>query len=408
MQSGEERLVTRAAEAGGNGTDAPVVGLIPDGMADRWDTVYTNPAALFFAPEDHARRLTALVAACGADPRGTLTDGTVSDFDRWAALCRAMPRLAGHPLYLRVHALLEAAFGWTEPLCPRNAAASWAFCAEKLCAEVCTPSVLAAWCGATFCPALFPDREGSLWDGVTDLTTLQAAMAVRLTGKAGEQPKAPPAVWMLPDGYNFARPDPYRAEKSLRAVLDAGQDAPGTVLFGDGPLDEGERYLLLTQLVRTAGRLCREAGQTLSLCGRWGALRPLIAYLDGADCLPATVCWIRDPEKVPAGAELMLPVPRPRRRDGERRPSPVSVGLWLDGGAEPEAVAGKLTAYAARFPLGAAPGVRISVRTVADLAQVAVLRRVLRNLLSRWAAVGAGPSDPEVQADLVARLSGGR
>lgn len=408
MQSGEEVPVGRATEAGGDGTDAPVVGLIPDGMADRWDTVYTNPATLFFAPEQDARRLTALVVACGADPRGTLTSGTASDFDRWAALCRAMPRLAGHPLYLRVHALLEAAFGWTEPLCPRNAAASWAFCAEKLCAEVCTPPVLAALCGAAFCQALFPDRAGSLWDGVTDLTTLQAAIATRLTGKAGEPPKSPPAVWMLPEGYSFARPDPYRAEKSLRAVLDAGQDAPGTVLFGDGPLDEGERNLLLTQLVRTAGHLCREAGQTLSLCGRWGALRPLIAYLDGADCLPDTVCWIRDPENVPARAESILPVSRPWRRGGERRPSHVSVGLWLDGGAEPEAVAGQLTAYASRFPLGAAPGVRISVRTVADLAQVAVLRRVLRNLLCRWAVVGTGSSDPETQADLVARLSGGR
>lgn len=408
MQSGEEVPVGRATEAGGDGTDAPVVGLIPDRMADRWDTVYTNPATLFFAPEDDARRLTALVVACGADPRGTLTSGTASDFDRWVALCRAMPRLAGHPLYLRVHALLEAAFGWTEPLCPRNAATSWAFCAEKLCAEVCTPPVLAALCGAAFCQALFPDRAGSLWDGVTDLTTLQAAIATHLTGKAGEPLTSPPAVWMLPKGYSFARPDPYRAEKSLRAVLDAGQDAPGTVLSGDGPLDEGERNLLLTQLVRTAGHLCREAGQTLSLCGRWGALRPLTAYLDGADCLPDTVCWIRDPENVPARAEPILPVSRPRRRVGERRPSHVSVGLWLDGGAEPETVTGQLTAYASRFPLGAAPGVRISVRTVADLAQVAVLRRVLRHLLSHWAAVGAGPSDSEVQADLVARLSGGR
>ena len=133
----------------------------------------------FASPYDLFRRsdgMSTLLTACGEPPE-LLPDGGAPDYDKLAALCRALPLAPGHPLRRRILALLAEGFEWHDP----------------------RPDPAALWRHLT--RFISPDAQES------DLTL--AALARRM----GAAPDVPDRLFMLtlPDGYAFVRPDPYHA-----------------------------------------------------------------------------------------------------------------------------------------------------------------------------------------------------
>ena len=71
----------------------------------------------FASPYDLFRRsdgMSTLLTACGEPPE-LLPDGGAPDYDKLAALCRALPLAPGPPLRCRILALLAEGFEWHDP-----------------------------------------------------------------------------------------------------------------------------------------------------------------------------------------------------------------------------------------------------------------------------------------------------
>lgn len=353
----------------------PVVeGLLYDGPAGAWERVYTNPAELLGTTE----------SACLRPHIG----GRASDYEAWADFCCMLSAGAGHPQYGRCSALLQSLHAWHPPL---EAADSWQRCVRRLGESTVRLPELAALCGGRFWPGLRLDRTLNLWDGVEDLTTLEASLAQHLEpcGHA----HVTHVLWVLPAEYAFVRPNLYSASRYLQLAL-AGRDGAGESIGmfpGAGALTAEQRWHLLSQLLRLLARLCKERGVTLELCGRWEALRSLTEYLQGAVGLTDMYLWISDP--------LHMCATEPFRD---------RVGLWLRGSDAPASVREALSAYATCCPIGRSPGVRISIKDASDLAQIPILRRTLTDLLDMWGQHMEGPDDPSAKKKILTRLLTGK
>ncbi len=291
--------------------------LCADGTGDPETVRFASPYDLF----RKADGLPALLTACGEPPE-MLPDGGASDYDKLAALCRALPQAPGHPLRRRILSLIAEGFAWYNP----------------------APDPAALWRHLVHYTS--PDSpEG-------DLTL--AALARRM----GAESVAPDGriILPLPDCYTFVRPDPYHA------VLYRGREAAGETLT------PAERDLLFTQRVRETAEVCLARALTLEPVGACGQLEQLARYLTDTHRLPALVCAVTDPEKCDTPPAF---------------PAGVRTALCLRGNAAPAELERKLTSCAARTPLLALDGVLLTVRCAADLGQIPVWRRILRRFLDR-------------------------
>lgn len=276
----------------------------------------------FASPYDLFRRsdgMSTLLTACGEPPE-LLPDGGAPDYDKLAALCRALPLAPGHPLRRRILALLAEGFEWHDP----------------------RPDPAALWRHLT--RFISPDAQEN------DLTL---AVLARRMGAAPDAPDRRVRL-TLPDGYAFVRPDPYHAALCRR------REETGVALA------PAERDLLFTQHVRETAEVCLAQARPLELIGPCGQLEQLARYLADARRLPVLVCALTDPEESDTPPAF---------------PAGVRTALCLRGNASPAELTRKLTFCAARTPLLALDGVLLTVRCATDLGQLPLWRGILREFL---------------------------
>lgn len=247
-----------------------------------------NPADLLRLGSDLT--LCRLLRACGVD-EACITGGA-SDYDKLLALASALPLCEGHPLQDEVNATLTRATGLTAPLCPHTARAHWdawvemnhygrqatATALPTVC-PLCTPAAPRVIRGEN-CTRL-PDP---LAIQAPDLTAWSTALETALPTDGS------PALFALPEGYTFTRPNPYHAN------LVVGKTAREEALTAK------ERDLLVTQALRVWGLAWVGKETSLLLCGGMSeAVTALLAYLSASKALPRMV-WLPDD---PAHAETV-------------------------------------------------------------------------------------------------------
>ena len=287
-----------------------------------------NPADLLRLGADPA--LCRLLRACGVDE--AYITGGASDYDKLLALASALPLCEGHPLRDEVNAALTQATGIPAPLCPHTARAHWdAWVAIHFCGGHATATDLPATC-----PHCAPAAPRVIY--ATDCTPLPDPIAIQapdLTAWSesltNSLPKdGTPALYTLPEGYAFTRPNPYHAGLAVQKAAD------GEFLTAK------ERDLLVTQALRVWG-LALTGKETAPLLllqgGAPDAVTPLLAYLSASKALPAMV-WLPD-DPTHAGAVNGL-YPR------------VGTGYTVTAGEPAEVAKNKKEAYAKTAPIGQA------------------------------------------------------
>lgn len=289
---------------------------------------HRNPADLVGL--DRNIPLQRLLRACGTDE--AYITGGASDYDRFLALAAVLPLCEGHPLRDEVNATLTQATGVKAPLCPHTARAHWDTWAEiyhyggqstvgdlpTVCPHCTTAAPRVIY--ATDCARL-PDPIAIQ---AHDLTAWSESLTNALP-KGGA-----PALYTLPEGYAFTRPNPYHAGLAV-----------GKVAIGEA-LTPKERDILITQALRVWG-LALTGKETAPLWilhgGTAEAVTALLAYLAASKALPDTV-WIPDD---PTQAETVSGL-YPQ----------VGTGYAEAADDSPEIAESKKAAYAAAAPMGRA------------------------------------------------------
>ena len=287
-----------------------------------------NPADLLRLGADPA--LCRLLRACGVD-EADITGGA-SDYDKLLALAAALPLCEGHPLRDEVNATLTQATGILAPLCPHTARAHWdAWVAIHFCGGHGTATDLPTACPhcAPASPRVIPAEACAR---LPDPMAMQApdlpAWSEALTNTL---PKGgTPALFTLPEGYAFTRPNPYHAGLAVgKAASEEG-------------LTQKERDLLATQALRVWG-LALVGMETAPLLllqgGAPDAVTALLAYLSASKALPAMV-WLPDDPTHAGSISGLYPQ--------------VGTGYTVTEGEPTEVAKNKKEAYAKTAPIGQA------------------------------------------------------
>lgn len=245
-----------------------------------------------------------LLLPCGVD-EDAFSGGIMSDYDRFLAVCRAFPCLAGHSVYFEYHRLLSLLFDCSLFINEKNAPEIWRIfsnegrgrSAQELickipalkvilpvgvlsglneaCAEL-SRKVLASFSVSTEELIDVTVSSDTLRaDGVTSLEELTELVSKRFDGLEGLEVKSCDAV--LPKEYRFIRPDPYRAGKAFEKML------KGESLSLD------DINIWHAQVMRIIGRECVKRKWTLRIgAGVTTDLFYLFDYLFKSEGLPVT------------------------------------------------------------------------------------------------------------------------
>ena len=290
---------------------------------------FRNPADLQGLGKDPA--VIRLLRACGCDE--AYVTGSASDYDKFMTLAAALPLCKGHPLEGEVNIGLATATGYAAPLCPHTAKAHW----DRWVEAHLYGSEGTAPAPASTCPLCAPAAP-AVWRE-EDLTRLPDPLMIKASdlpawSKAleGCLSSAAPALFALPHGYTFARPNPYHAGLAV-----------GKVSRGE-ELTRSEEDLLITQALRVWGIALskRETGDTSALFLRGGepaTVISLLAYLDASGALPSLVWIPHDPAFAGEVSGLY---------------SRVGTGYAEERTDTPETIEDKKRAYAAVAPVGRA------------------------------------------------------
>jgi hypothetical protein len=285
-----------------------------------------NPADLLGIGSDPA--LCRLLRACGVE-EARITGGA-SDYDKFLALAAALTLCEGHPLRDEVNAALTRATGLTAPLCPHTARAHWDTWVEmnhygRQAIDTALPAV------CPLCVSAAPhvihgedctDLPNPLAIQAPDLTAWSTALEVALPTDGS------PALFTLPEGYTFTRPNPYHAG------LAVGKTASGEALTAK------ERDLLIAQALRVWGLAW--VGKDTSFLLQGGtpeAVTALLAYLDASKALPRIVWLPDDPAQAEAVSGLY---------------PEVGTGYTVAKGEPLEVTESRKAAYAKAAPIGRA------------------------------------------------------
>lgn len=285
-----------------------------------------NPADLLRLGTDPA--LCRLLRACGVDE--AYITGGASDYDKLLALAAALPLCEGHPLRDEVNGTLAKATGVSAPLCPHTARSHWDAWVEihhygghATVPELPTPCPLCA--SAAPCVIRGEDcacLPNPLVIQASDLTAWSQALEAALPADGS------PALFTLPEGYTFTRPNPYHAN------LAVGKTARGEALTAK------ERDLLITQALRVWGLAWVGKETSLLLCGGMSeAVTALLAYLDASKALPHMV-WLPDDSAQAGTVSGLYPE--------------VGTGYTVAKGEPLEVTESRKAAYAKAAPMGRA------------------------------------------------------
>ena len=190
-----------------------------------------------------------LLRLCGEEER--MIDTRASDYERFAALCRAYPKLTGHPMKQYLQAFLKAHFPALPEPSPDTCEHLWREIANALAERDCTPRdflcrtpMFCLVSEPTSCALpshLRPLPDAEMLLHTSARTYRDWSTYIENLLEAFLQKGARAVRILLDSSYTFVLPDVYHVEKALSRV--------GGV---------GERNLLLSQLFRELCAACRK------------------------------------------------------------------------------------------------------------------------------------------------------
>ncbi len=414
------------------------------------DKRWSNISELWLGGDHYKWRA---MRSCGIDER--CITGDASDYEKFRAWCRCMPRLIGNPLYHWSHLELRRYFDCDLIINEQNCDAIWQLTAEKLADPafsakglitrsrvklLCTTddpcdsleyhAAIAADTGFTtrVLPAFRPDKVLAIdkpgiaaylarlgeANGVTvtDLATLEQALIVALDRFAAHGCLT--ADHGVNDAVTFVKPDPYHAEEALKAAIAAdgrGITAEQAALFraqmmrflGREYVKRGWVSQIHFGVLRNPNtdmfaRLGPDTGYDIIHGGSSIApLAQLLDYLESENALPRTVLYSINPAEDAAVAVLCGAF---QRGNGSGMPTVTQGSAWwfndnLDG------MRRQMQTLANESAFGHFLGMLTDSRSFLSYPRHEYFRRILCGLMGVWVESGLYPADMEELAQMV-------
>lgn len=328
-------------------------GILPSAYFER--SAISNPTELFWSDDLHA-----LLRLCGE--REETIGERASDYDRFAALCRALPSLEGHPARAWIASVLEKYFHLKELPTEDNTAAVWKTLCETLMQNPISPCdlVSGSWlCDSLTVPNGLPKHIMPVLNANLLLdTAVQTATAwseeIEKTVSHFAVHGCQKIVLHLPTGFDFAAPSLYHIDRALSLRK----------------RDRETANLLLCQLVR---ELCTMAQRNdlllVIVCkGNPSALARLLEYAEanvGLPCLCWSVCDAR-------GAHALLEF------SAQAHKNPIFAALPYNTVMTQTELLAAIEAYQVRYPVG-----KLSFVTARDLRQTSFAQAHIEDMLGK-------------------------
>lgn len=390
--------------------------------------------------------------SCGVDE--AYITGDASDYEKFRAYCRIMPKLIGNPLYHWSHLELKRYFDCDLIINEENCDEIWRLTAEKLqfpdmsARQLMTRSGVVLVCttddpaddlayhaqiaqsdfSVKILPTFRPDKAMNIerrgiaaylktlgeanGTEISDLSGLQKALSASLDRFCA-------AGCKLADHGNdcvvrFTPPNAYHANEILKkAIAEDGQGITDEELalyqsqmmrfLGQEYVRRGMSMQLHAGVLRNPNKeMFRKLGADSGFDTIYGVpylpvLAKLLNYLSGADALPRTVIYPINPADNAAVAALCGSF---CVGDGSGFPRVVQGSAWwfndnIDG------MLAQLRSYANLSALGNFPGMLTDSRSFLSYPRHEYFRRLFCNLIGTWVESGQYPADYEALAQLV-------
>ena len=288
-----------------------------------------------------------------------------SDYDRFCAMCTALPLLIGHPLRAWVLKLLREHFQIIDEVCEQTADALWRTISQKLlehpmrfeelieegCTYLCDQAIPPS--------ALLRDAYPMLLSNVllngTFESRLQWRGEIERTLSAYREAGCRQLLLRFSAEGEFIAPDVYHVEKALRATTRSA----------------AQKQLLSIQLMRELCELCPKMDLTLILEGDSCAKTTvkLLQYAEQTVGLPK-ICWVCNDCR---HADAMLAF------IAEKHDSPMYLALRMDEVLTDAEFLDAMYSVGARYPVG-----HVSFITACDLRMMPFLQKDLKNRMQVW------------------------
>ena len=331
---------------------APDDGVLPSGYFDR--KIITNPIELFWCND-----LIALLRLCGAEEE--MIGERASNYDRFCAICRALPLLQGHPARAWLESIFENRFAIKELPTEENAAKVWKKLCERLLQDPIASQDLID--GDLLCePSTFIQLPKNVTPVLnanfflhTDEKTVEAwhhsILSVVTRFAAGGCKKA---VLHIKEGFDFTAPSLYHVERAL-SLPKKNREATN---------------LLISQLVRELCAIAQQQDILLVLVceDNPSALARLLEYADESVGLPR-ICWCT--REAREAHKLLEFTAKPHK-------SEIFAALPYESVMTQNELSNAIEAWQVRFPIG-----RLCFITARDLRQTPLAQSHLADMLKK-------------------------
>jgi hypothetical protein len=331
----------------------PDYGVLPSAYFDR--TTITNPIELFWSDD-----LCALLRLCGA--KEEMIGERASDYDRFCALCMALPLLEGHPTRAWIASVLESFFNLKEIPTGETAPVVW----KNLCQTLLENPILAkelvsgAWlCDALTLPRSIPEYIEPVLNANLLLQTNAKTAALWSSEISSAvvhfvQKGCQKIVFEMGKGFDFVIPSLYHVDRALSIAKK----------------DHEAKNLLTCQLMRELCVIAQEKDLLLVLAcdGNSSAVANLLQYCKDSVGLPR-ICWsVREARE----AYTLLDF------TAQANKNEIFAALAYENIMTQKELFDTLESWQVRYPIG-----RLCFLTVRDLRQTPHAQEHITNMLEK-------------------------
>ena len=290
---------------------------------------------------------------CGIEEK--YITGESSDYEKFKAFCSALPKFAGHPIYLLSHIELSKHFDCNINICDENCDIIWETVNKQIINDSISASSLLKLTNIEYhyCSILSWIQELDDNNDIIDLSTLEGQLIAKIRSENDCGCK----IALYNAFTDFVKPNPYVANEVLKKIQ-----------ARDFSYELEDCNLLDMQIARTLGRVYKELGWTWLLQGNT-IDEDAIEYLKNSNALPKIQNYI----------EFQI-------------------------GQSEEYLELQLRGYAMKYPLG---NLICSVNNADNClcyARNDYFRRVLCNIIGKWVENGEYTSDEKTLKELIQNI----
>lgn len=235
--------------------------------------VYSNIAEAFLLNDFY--KLDAM-RQCGIEEK--YITGNASDYDKFKAFCSALPKFAGHPIYLLSHIELSKYFDCNIDICYENCDLIWETVNKQIINNSISTDSLLKLTNIEYhnCSILSWMQELDNNKDIMNLSMLESHLIAKI--KSANDCGCKIALYNA--FTDFVRPNPYVANELVKKIQTK-----------DLSYELDDCNLLDMQIARTLGKIYKELEWTWLLQGN-SIDEDAIEYLDNSNALPKTYKYI--------------------------------------------------------------------------------------------------------------------